>query len=99
MAFGGLLEYVKYDEFSILELGGNLIGSIPYRLSGGQRLIPYGRFDFRLEKYSNGGSESSFQVGLNLGTKYELSHDMNIYGEFQIDGNFGLFAGLEFQAF
>ncbi len=100
MAFGGLLEYVNYDPYSIFQLGGYLLGSIPYRFSGGTRLIPYGRVNFRLERGSAyGHSDSNFEAGLNLGTKYEWSHDMNMYGELQIDGNTGLYLGMEFRAF
>jgi hypothetical protein len=99
MAVGALLEYVSYEGSSIIELGGNLIGSIPYRFQSGRSLVPYGSLNIRLERYSNGDSDSDFRVGLNLGTKYELSDDVDIYGELQIDGNTGLFAGLELKAF
>jgi hypothetical protein len=100
MAVGGFTEFSDYGPFTIFQLGGNLIGSIPYRFSSGARLIPYGRLDFRLERWSFPGfSDSDFRAGLNLGAKYELSPDMNIYGEIQIDGNTGLFTGIEFRAF
>jgi hypothetical protein len=78
-----------------MEIGGNVIASIPYHLKSGRRLIPYGRFDMRLE--SNG--ESDFKVGLNLGTKFELGGDVDLYGEFQLDDNTALFLGLDFRAF
>jgi len=101
MAFGGFLEYVSYQGFSILELGGNYIASIPYRFQSGRRLIPYGRADLRLESISvdGGGNNSDFQFGVNLGVKYELSSEMNVYGEFQIDGLAGLFMGLDVRVF
>jgi hypothetical protein len=99
LAFGGFIEFVNYDPVSVLELGGNLLASIPYKLKSGQRLIPYSRFDMRLERVSNGGSESDFRAGLNLGAKFELTQDVHLYGEFQLDGNAGFFAGLEVRAF
>jgi len=101
MAFGGFLEYVDYSFVSFLEIGGNYIVSIPYRFSSGKRIIPYGRADLRLEKASvdGGDSDSDFKFGLNLGVKYELSKEMNLYGEFQIDGLNGLFAGIDVRVF
>ncbi len=100
MALGGFTEFCDFGNSTIFQLGGNLIGSIPYRFSSGARLIPYARLDLRLERASSHGfSDSDFQAGLNLGAKYELSPDMNIYGEIQIDGNTGLFTGIEFRAF
>jgi hypothetical protein len=99
MSVGGFLEYVDYGYFTLTELGGSLTGSIPYRFNGGQRLIPYGRLNFRVERLSNGGSESNFQAGLNLGAKFEFTEDMSLYGEFQIDGNTAFLTGLEFRAF
>ncbi|MCX6827217.1 MAG: hypothetical protein NTV06_08160 [candidate division Zixibacteria bacterium] len=94
MAVTCLFEYVDYGGWNVLEFGGGLIASIPYRLNSGQRLIPYGRLNFRLEDIH----ESDFVAGLNLGVKYELSQGVNVYGEFQIDGNSGFFTGLEFRA-
>lgn len=103
LALGGFVEYVSYDPRSVLAIGGNLIGSIPYKFESGRRLTPYSRLNFRLERYSyessKKDSESDFRVGLNIGTKFELSGDMNLYGELQIDGNTGLFAGLEVRVF
>lgn len=99
LAFGGFIEFVNYEYASVLELGGNLLASIPYKFKSGQRLVPYSRFNMRLEKYSNGYTDSDFQAGLNLGTKFELTQDVHLYGEIQLDGNTGLFAGLEVRAF
>lgn len=103
MAFGGFLEYIDYGGFSVLELGGNYIASIPYRLESGRKIIPYGRVNLRLESISTdfpgGNDNSDFKFGLNLGVKYELTTEMNLYGEFQIDGLNGLFLGLDVRMF
>ena len=103
MAFGGFLEYSDLGPISILQIGGNYIASIPYRFKSGRRLIPYGRANLRLESISYDAtgvdSNSDFQFGLNLGVKYELSTEMNLYGEFQIDGMTGLFLGLDVRMF
>jgi len=100
LAFGGFLEFVDYEGGSLLQLGGNAIISIPYRFSSGRRIIPYGRINLRLERASFGDdSDSDFFAGLNGGAKFEASEEFNIYGEFQLDGNAGLFFGVEFRAF
>jgi len=100
LATGGFIEYVNYEGFSTVELGGNLIGSLPFRFESGQRLIPYSRINLRWERYSSGGeSDSYFRGGLNIGTKFELNSDFGFYGEIQIDGNTGVFGGLEMRAF
>ncbi len=100
LALGGFFEWANYDPITVLQLGGNVIGSIPYRFTGGQRLIPYGRVDIRLERLSaSGNSDTNLELGLNLGAKYEMSSEMSFYGELQIDGNTGLFLGTEIRAF
>ena len=100
LAFGGFFEWADYDNASLLQIGGNIIGSIPYRFNGGQRLIPYGRVNLRLERVSaRGNSDSNLELGINFGTKFELSGDLAFYGEIQVDGNTGLFLGTELRAF
>jgi len=96
LAAGLLLEYVNYEGASVSEVGGNIIGSVPFKLSTGQMVIPYSRLNFRLEH--SGKSENNFRVGFNAGAKYEFNPDLGIYGELQIDGNSGLFLGLEIRA-
>ena len=97
MATGAFLEFIDYDGASLLQLGGQLIGSYPVLLDNGKLLSPYGRLNVRMERVSNGGSDTDIQFGLNGGVAFELSKTMNIYGEFQIDGNDGLFLGIDFQ--
>jgi hypothetical protein len=101
LAFGGFLEYVDFEGGNVLEVGANAIGSIPYRFESGRRLVPYARFNVRVERWSvdDFDSESNFRAGLNLGTKFEMSQDLHLYGELQIDGNFGLFTGVDIRAF
>jgi hypothetical protein len=100
LALGGFFEWASFDPNTVLQLGGNVIGSIPYRFTGGQRLIPYGSVNVRLERLSaNGNSNTNLELGLNIGAKFEMSSDMSFYGELQIDGNTGLFLGTEIRAF
>ncbi len=98
MAFGGLFEYVDYDFGSVWQFGGQAIGSYPFKLSNGTTISPYGRFNIRLEGYSSekGGSDTKLKFGLNGGVAWEASPTINVYGEFQIDGNDGIFLGIDF---
>jgi hypothetical protein len=95
-AVGGFFEYVDYDFLSVLQVGGQLIGSYPIVLQRGGTLVPYGRFNARLESYSNGDSESNLEVGLNGGLQWKMTTEVSLYGEFQLDGNDGLFLGIDF---
>ena len=99
MATGGFLEFIDYDGASLFQLGGQLIGSYPVLLSNGKTLSPYGRLNIRLERVSvdGFGSDSDMQFGLSGGVAFEMTKTINIYGEFQIDGNDGLFLGIDFQ--
>ena len=101
LAFGGFFEYTNIENANVWDLGANAIGSIPYKFASGRRLVPYARLDIRLEHVSvdNAGSDSNFRAGLNLGTKFEMTPDFHLYGELQIDGNFGLFTGVDIRAF
>ena len=101
MAMGGFFEFVNYQGASVWEFGGNIIASIPYRFQSGRKLIPYGRANLRLEQISidNADNRSDFKFGLNLGVKYELTTEMNVYGEIQMDRNTGLFLGLDVRMF
>jgi len=106
MSLGGLFEYYKFDygsgsNFSVLQLGGFVLGSYGFKMSNGRMLSPYGRFNIRVEdkKVEVGtlsGSNSDLEFGFNGGVSYELTETINAYGEIQLDGNDGFFFGLEF---
>ena len=98
MAPGAFLEYVDFEGGSIFEIGAMMIGSYPFETSGGRILAPYARFNLRLEHYSSdgGGSDSELKFGINGGVSFEISDLIKLYGEFQIDGNDGIFFGLDY---
>jgi hypothetical protein len=99
LALGGSMEFVDTEGGSAFLLGGNLIGSIPYRFNSGNRLVPYMIINFRMERISNGDADTDFEAGANLGVKFEFSDDLGLFGEFQIDGNDAFFTGLEVRVF
>ncbi len=101
MAVGGFIEYVDYGAASIFQIGGNVIGSYPFLLQNGTTLSPYGRFNVRLESWSldvppSSDSDSELEFGLNGGVAWQVSPTVTLYGEFQFDGNDGIFLGIDF---
>jgi hypothetical protein len=101
MAVGAFFEYADFGGVSILELGGQCIGSYTFDMTNGRPLTPYGRFNLRMERLSvdfigNSKSESELKFGLNGGVAYQVTNSINVYGEIQLDGNDGLFIGADF---
>lgn len=94
MAIGAFFELVN-PGFSILQVGGQLIGSYPVKLEHGRTLTPYGRFNVRLESAND---DSELEFGLNAGVAWGLSSSVKLFGEFQFDGNDGIFLGVDLQA-
>ena len=98
LAPGGFFEYIDFEGGSVFEIGAMAIGSYPFEMSNGKILSLYGRFNLRLESYSSdgGGSDSELKFGLNGGVCFEISELVKLYGEFQLDGNDGLFFGIDY---
>ena len=98
MDVGGFFQLHSGDGFDWTYFGGFVTGSYPFMMKNQSRLIPYARMNIRSEKWSvdNGGSNSSLQFGLNMGTAWEITKSTTLYGEIQLDGNDGLFLGVDF---
>lgn len=100
MALGGFAEYYNFDYGSLFTIGAQYIGSYPFQLNDSRKsyLVPYGRFNTRLERLSPdvGDSDSNLEFGLNAGVKWQMTPTIDLFGEFQFDGNDGFFVGLDF---
>ncbi len=101
MGFQGFFEYADFDYFSLVEVGGAVVGSYPFVMKNGNKLTPYGRVNIRMEKANfdvaiPGIDDTNLEFGINAGVHYELTKDLGAYGELQLDGNDGLFLGLDF---
>ena len=98
MAPGGFFEYIDFEGGSVFEIGAQVVGSYDFEMSSGRLLIPYARFNMRMESISadGGGSNSELKFGVNGGVCFELSELIKLYGEFQLDGNDGVFFGLDY---
>ncbi len=100
MAIGGLFEWVDYGGLSVIQLGGLYVGSYPIKLESGGTLTPYGRFNVRAEILDSEffGSETNLEIGLNGGVYWAVNSTLGFFGEFQIDGNDGIFLGIDLSA-
>jgi len=96
-----------FESQSVLQLGLAATGSFPVRLNKGGDLTPYGRLDARIEWVSMNAAagaapagdqdDSQLALGLNLGVAWRPARSsVVLYGELQLDGNDGLFLGLDY---
>jgi hypothetical protein len=111
LAVGPMIEYFKIGssvgnfntDISVFQFGGFVLGSKGLVTSNGHIITPYAKLNVRIEdvKVEATGfpdqSESDLRVGLGTGAAYQLSNTMNLYGEFQFDGNNGFFMGIDFK--
>lgn len=92
---------------TVSQLGVQMVGSYPVALNAGGSLSPYARINARNEwlsfEASDGlggtvsGSDSHIALGLNGGVAWRpRASAVALYGEFQVDGNNGVFFGLDY---
>ncbi len=101
-SLGGLFEYADLDHASIMQIGGFGTAAYPITMKNGQQLTPYARLNLRIERVSwdypansiLDDSESNLELGFNGGVKWQATSTMSFFGEFQLDGNDGLFLGM-----
>ena len=93
LGVGIFMEYMG----DVIQVGGDLLGSYPILLRNNTTLTPYGRFNVRLERMKIAGeTDSDLKFGLSLGAAWDMTRDFGLYGEFQFDGNDGVFIGLRY---
>lgn len=100
LATGGTFEWVDLGFASVWQLGAFLTGSHPFMMRNGSVLSPYARLGVRLENASFEGDfledQSELEFGLHAGVEWEATDIIDLYAEFQLDGNDGLFLGIDF---
>jgi hypothetical protein len=98
LSAGGALEFVTVDVIDIFSLGVNVVGSYPVKLRNGRLLEPYGRLIMRVQHESpeGGNSNTDLEIGLNMGTSFELSRTVRAFGELQFDDPFAFYLGVDF---
>lgn len=111
LSIGGGLEFAKMNNSSILGLGVSVIGSIPYRFENNSVIEPYARFNLRYQRldigdYYNplghkieGGDDSDFEIGLNIGALFSVTPLVDFTAEFQLDDETAFMLGIDIAAF
>jgi hypothetical protein len=99
--------FTASTDMKIFEVGMQVTGSKTYHMSNGSTLTPYGRFNIRNENAkftyedpqfgSSSASDSQIAAGLNAGVAWGVSDQIMLMGELQIDGNDGLFLGIDYR--
>ncbi len=98
LSLGGVAELVAVDQISIFSAGINAVGAYPVQLRNGRMMEPYGRLIMRIqnENPERGPSNTDLEIGLNLGTTFELSKSVRALAEFQFDDPFAFYLGVDF---
>lgn len=101
LSLGGFLEYSGLDAFSLLGVGGSVIGSIPFHLENNHTIEPYARVNLRMQRVSfdRGGSDSELKGGVNLGALFSVTQLVDFTAELQIDDEVAFLIGVDFAAF
>jgi hypothetical protein len=99
LSIDGGVDFLFAEDLTVLSLGFGPIGSYPVKLKSGRVLEPYGRLQVRVERtdLDRGGDDTDFEIGLNIGTAFELSGATRAIGELQFDDQFGFFFGVDFE--
>lgn len=91
---------------SVFQIGAAMSGSHTIHFSNGGTLAPYGRVNLRYEilsaEVASGTpfavdiSDSHIALGLNGGVAWGPSRDILLFAELQVDGNDGIFFGIDY---
>jgi hypothetical protein len=102
MTVGFFTEYYEldrgpYKDYSDISLGVSLAMSRPLRFPSGLEVIPYGEANIRIDRVETfRGTDSDFNLGLNLGAALPLSGTAQFVAEAQLDDQFGVLVGINF---
>ncbi len=110
LSLGGEMEYAKMETSDVLGLGGSVIASRPFLFTNGSSIEPYARLNLRYQRvgfddfYVNdvihdGGSDSDFKVGLNVGALFSVTPLVDFTAEFQLDDRDAFMLGIDIAAF
>ena len=101
-------EFSRIQDFSRFSLGGNMIISRDFCLENGRAISPYGRLNLRMERKSGEKTwgpqryhkdvlpDTDLEMGLCVGTSFELTTRALLVGELQMDEFFGFIIGVNF---
>jgi len=102
-SFGLGMEYLSISDYSIFSFGGNLIGSYDFVLESKKVITPYGRLNLRAQRaevtIAGLEGDTDFKVAFCLGTEIQLTPELSMIAELQIDDNVGIIGGVSYNIF
>jgi len=108
LSLGFFAEYAVLESSRILGLGGGIIASRPFPLTGRSIIEPYARLniryegsDLRYERHTPGDFKEGddFEVGLNAGALFSVTPLVDFTAEIQIDEQMAFMLGIDVAAF
>ncbi len=106
LSLGGGAEFFFGDNFTIISLLFNGMGSYRFESAAGRGVTPYGRAQLRVERVSvdfgppiGEAADTDMEFGLNGGGEFEIAQAIALVGELQLDSSvdFGLLFGLNYR--
>jgi hypothetical protein len=98
LSIDGEFEFLGAEDLNMFSFGFSPVGSYPIQLRNGRILEPYGRLQFRIERWDfDGYDDTDFQLALNMGTAFELSKTTRAFGELQFEDEFAFYFGVNFE--
>jgi len=101
LSLGGGLELFFGSDNTVVSFQFNGMVSHRFQSQTGRGMTPYGRTQLRIERVSNGGSNTDVEFGINAGGEFEFAQQLAAVGELQLDSSpladFGLLLGLNYR--
>jgi hypothetical protein len=101
IALGGNFGVETGDEFNVLTVGANAVGSRTFPVGENSSVTPYGRIGFALSRFDVAGvDETDFSVPIRVGGDFRLSSALGLMLELQLqvadsfNDNVGIAAGV-----
>lgn len=105
-SFGFGMEYLNISDYSLFSFGGNLVGSYDFELKSKKVVTPYGRLNLRGERvevsipgWAGSKDGPDFNIAFSLGCNLQMTSELNMIAELQIDDNIGVIGGLSYYIF
>lgn len=110
LSLGAAMEYGVLESYDVLGLGGSVIASRPFLFTNGSSIEPYARLNLRYQRVGyddyfdnnvrvDGGSDSDFEVGLNIGALFSVTPLVDFTAEIQLDDQDAFMLGIDIAAF
>ena len=105
-SFGFGMEYLNVSDYSLFSFGGNLVGSYDFELESKKVVTPYGRLNLRGERmevtipgWTGSEDDTDFDIAFSLGCNLQITSELSMIAELQIDDNVGIIGGLSYYIF